>query len=537
MHKDLIVAIFAPTTGEGEMPGRVGTGYPVTDDLILTSRHVLKPENRDRRKSIQVRWFHDQPASGKPPEWTPLDDREERDVQAGLTEECLEELDDRVLVWVGPGDLDAALIRCRRPEYLHKFPVKLPSERKPREGERWQSAGFARANKRDNVREPGQFGGTLRSMAEGAPFFEIVEDAKPIAEEQWQGVSGMPVFVESELLGVVKHVPPNYDHKKLEAIPVWRLFQDEGFKKALGIDEQRERLESARKLLRRLLERSDAATSDFAAELGLSCGNISQCREQLVERLLVEKLPLERLFALALSVRDQRRGKKDKVGAQVAQDLMLTILPAIHHAATVSEVRQCKGDVSVRILALPTKLKTLAEIIMAGADRRAALLRPPATRLVFPEGEACLPEPPESGRDADGKQFARDWRAHLLETFDTDLERFKGAFQDYLKERFIPGDLRSPGAGISEKELLDTVSAQLRQEAGAQDGGLTYYFIARMPENSEARRKREDILAELKLAFPPIAFLRLAGAEPLNVEWERYGKLRDLLYEDLEANR
>ena len=58
-----------------------------------------------------------------------------------------------------------------------------------------------------------------------------------------------------------------------------------------------------------------------------------------------------------------------------------------------------------------------------------------------------------------------------------------------------------------------------------------------MPENPEARRQREDILAELKLAFPPIAFLRLAGAEPLNVEWERYGKLRDLLYEDSEANR
>lgn len=521
MHKDLIVAIFVPTTGEGEMPGRVGTGYPVAEDLILTSRHVIEPKNRDRQKPIRVRWFYDKPASGELPEWTPLNDHQNGDVR----------------VWTGTGDLDAALIRCRRPESLRKFPLDRPSERKPTEGERWQSAGFARANKRDDVREPGQFGGTLRSMAEGASYFEVIEDAKPIAEEQWKGVSGMPVFARSELLGVVKHVPPNYDHKKLEAVPAWRLLQDEGFRKALGLDEQRERLERARKLLRRLLERSDAVTGDLAAELGLPCGDIPKCREQLVERLLVEKLPLERLFELALSVRDKRRGKKDKVGAQVAQELMLTILPAIHDAAVVSDVRRRKSDSSVCPLALPTKLRTLAEIIMAAADRRAAWLRPPATRLVFPEGEACLPEPPESGRDADGKQFARDWRAHLLETFDTDLERFKGAFQDYLKERFIPGDLRSPGAGISEKELLDTVAAQLRQEAGAQDGGLTYYFIARMPENPEARRKREDILAELKRTFPHIAFLRLAGAEPLNVEWERYGKLRDLLYQDPEADR
>ena len=53
---------------------------------------------------------------------------------------------------------------------------------------------------------------------------------------------------------------------------------------------------------------------------------------------------------------------------------------------------------------------------------RAARLRPLATKYADPEGVASLPEPPESGRDADGKQFARDWRAHLVETFDTDLD-------------------------------------------------------------------------------------------------------------------
>ena len=520
MYKDLIVAIFVPTMGQGKMPGRVGTGYPVTDDLILTSRHVIEPENRDRQKPIRVRWFHDKPADGKLPEWIPLDDH----------------LNDDVLVWVGSGDLDAALIRCRRPEYLHKFPANRPSERKPREGERWQSAGFARANKRGDVRRPGKFGGILREPADDDSFFEVLEDAKPIAEEQWQGVSGMPVFAGSELLGVVKHVPPNFDHKKLEAVQTLRMMlRDEEFKKALGIDEQRERLESARKLLRRLLERSEAVTGDFAADLGLPCGDIPKCREQLVERLLVEKLPLERLFALALSVQDKRRGKEDKVGAQVAQEVMLAILPAIHDAAVVAGVRRDKS--SVCPLVLPTKLRTLAEIIMAGADRRAASLRPQQSKHADPEGAASLPEPPESGRDPDGKQFSRDWRTHLLDTFDVDPDRFESTFKDYLKERFIPSHLRSPSADVSEQELLDTIAAQLRLEAEARDGGLTYYFIARMPENPEAREKRESVLARLKRTFPHIAFLRLAGGEPLNVEWERYSKLRDLLYHDPEADR
>ncbi len=344
----------------------------------------------------------------------------------------------------------------------------------------------------------------------------------------------MPIFVASGILGVLCQIPPKHGNKKLEVVPAWLLLRDEGFRKALGVDEQCKRLESARKLLRRLLERSDAATDDFAAELGLPCGDIPKCREQVVERLLVEKLPLERLFELALSVRDKRRGRKDTVGAQIAQDLMLTILPAIHDAAVVADVRRHKGDHSVCPLALPTKLRTLAEIIMAGADRRAARLRSPATRLVFPEGEACLPEPPECGRDADGKQFARDWRAHLLETFDTDLDRFKNAFQDYLKERFIQSELRSAGAGISEEELVQAVAGQLQREAEAKDGSLTYYFIARIPENDEVRKKQEQVLADLKKIYRHVAFLRLAGTDPLDVEMGRYSPLRDLIYEPLD---
>ena len=216
---------------------------------------------------------------------------------------------------------------------------------------------------------------------------------------------------------------------------------------------------------------------------------------------------------------------------------MLTILPAIHDAAVVSDVRRRKSDSSVCPLALPTKLRTLAEIIMAAADRRAASLRPQQSKHADPEGAASLPEPPESGRDPDGKQFSRDWRIHLLETFETDPDRFENTFKDYLKERFIPSHLRSPSADVSEQELLDTITAQLRLEAEARDGGLTYYFIARMPNNSEAREKRESVLAQLKRIFPHIAFLRLAGGEPLNVEWERYSKLRDLLYHDPEADR
>jgi len=307
MQKDLIVAIFASTNAEDPTTGIFGTGYPVAEDLILTSRHVVAPENPNTPAQIEVKWFYDQPADKKSPAWTKAN-----------------------LVWAGTGDLDAALIRCPRPAHLRAFPLDRLIGRKPMKDESWESSGFALANKRGKVRKPGEFGGIVRSMASAAPFFEVVEGAppaetpqEPITQEQWGGASGMPIFVASGILGVLCQIPPKHGNKKLEVVPAWLLLRDEKFREALGIDEQCKRLESARKLLRRLLERSDAATGDFAAELGLPCGDIPKCREQVVERLLVEKLPLERLFELALLVQDKRRGKKDRPGMQVAKDLVL----------------------------------------------------------------------------------------------------------------------------------------------------------------------------------------------------------------------
>ncbi len=510
MQKDLIVAIFASMDTEDATTGVFGTGYPVTEDLILTSRHVVELENRNPPAQIEVKWFYDKPANDESPAWTKAD-----------------------LVWTGKGDLDAALIRCRRPEHLRRFALGQLVARRPAEGERWQSSGFARANKRDEVREPGDFGGIVRSMADGDPFFELVEDAQPVAEEQWKGVSGMPVFVGLEILGVVKHVPPNYDNKKLEAVPAWRLLKDDSFRKALGWDEEGERLERARKLLSRLLDDSEEVTRDFARLLELSCAEIKKCRAEVVEQLLTQT-PLEQLFEWALSVQETRRDKKDRVGARVAADLMLTILPAIHDVAVVSDVRRRKGDAAEFIIALPTELHTLAEIIMAGADRRAARLRPVQVKGYFPDGEFSLPEPPESGRDADGQQFTEAWCKHLVDCFGSDCGRFEQDFRDYLKARFIQSNQRSTAAVKAEERLRKAVAEELRYRA--EEEHLTYYFIAEMSADPKVRQNQEVVLAKLKLDFKAIAFLRLVGGEDLSEERKRYRKLCTLLYQKPEAD-
>ena len=181
-------------------------------------------------------------------------------------------------------------------------------------------------------------------MADDASFFEIIEDAKPIAEEQWKGVSGMPVFAGSEILGVVKHVPPNFDHKKLEAVPAWRLLQDEGFRKALGMDEQRERLESARKLLRRLLEAATRRPAILLARAGVVVRRHRNAASRSSNGCSSRRRRWNGLFELALSIQQKRRGENDQSRrTSRGRTLMLTILPAIHDAAVVADVRRRKG--------------------------------------------------------------------------------------------------------------------------------------------------------------------------------------------------
>lgn len=520
MHKDLIVAIFVPTRSGSDAPkrrnaGAIGTGYPVADDLILTARHVINPPQRSPKAKIRLCWYFAHSGGG-----------------SCASEACWYPIDDAAVVWQGAGDLDAALIRCPIPEALRGYPHGRMSETKPRKDSPWESAGFARADRRNGVREPGNFGGTVRSMAEKAAFFEVLESAQPEDERDWRGASGMPVFVDGAVLGIVKQVPLNYRGKKVEAVPAFRLLEDQKLRALLGLDEARERRERARRYLCALLAGSEALTRELA--LALDCGPQIAT---VVDYLLDRTPPLEDLFAKVLEIQDRLRTGGDKAGAHLAGDLVLVILPALQQASVIAKVRQDRAAVQVPILAIPTKLKTLAEIIMAAADKRPAECLAPATDSVFPEGRYHLPELPESGRDADGERFREDWRAALIAAFGKDDGRFAGLFRQYLRERFIQRDLRSADWIDAERELRETVAYELKARAEDKRQPVTFYFIVSFERDvsADVRRQREADIAALKQEFPHLAFLRLAGEAPLVEEVRRYGKLRSILYEPPES--
>ena len=207
MNKDLLVEIFVPITGSPGL-GKIGTGYPVAKDRILTARHVLFPPNRDPGKPIEIRWHH----------------------QTGETHQWIEIADEAVL-WSGDEHCDAAVIACPLPP--DAGPWGTLSIESPRPAE-WESEGFPEIGKRDDgARVTTAMQGRMHRMAKAASFFALDLNAGPNRDELLKGASGSPVMSEWKLLGVIVECPPHFDTKRLWAVPSCRLLEIPDFCKAI----------------------------------------------------------------------------------------------------------------------------------------------------------------------------------------------------------------------------------------------------------------------------------------------------------------
>ncbi|MCI5162433.1 MAG: hypothetical protein D3917_10550 [Candidatus Electrothrix sp. AX5] len=204
MNKNLIVTIFVPQAGQ-EKEGKIGTGYPVAEDLILTSRHTIDGGNGE----VRVRWHH------------------YKDEDAPGTGWIVQSVND--IVWKGEGELDVVLLRCPRPEKVPEEEWGRIADKKPPSGERWESQGFPCATRCESVRSPDDVSGTTESMADKVSYFVLNVTSPPKDSDMWQGASGMPVFVRDKIFGVVDSVPKNFDGKKLHAVPCWKMFEDTTF--------------------------------------------------------------------------------------------------------------------------------------------------------------------------------------------------------------------------------------------------------------------------------------------------------------------
>lgn len=202
--QDSLVAIHTPTTG-GRGNGLIGTGVQIGNDLVLTARHVVRPEKRSQKPIKLYRWYAEDENRTAP-----------------------ELSDEELIVWESV-DYDVALLRCPQ---LAGIPAMLLNPYAPRDLAEFVTAGFPQAAMIDEKRKPSNFIGKLTLCADIERYFEalVSADKQPDQVEGWRGGSGMPVIVNGRIVGVFGDVTKGTGNGSIRAAPVWKLWKDEQFR-------------------------------------------------------------------------------------------------------------------------------------------------------------------------------------------------------------------------------------------------------------------------------------------------------------------
>ncbi len=480
MDENLLVRIFVPTANGRS---RLGTGYPVARDRILTARHVVCPQDRDDSQPIHVHWDPVGTASA---------------ATAG----------GRVL-WQGGVDWDAAVLECPFPRALTDWGVL--SEQKPAVDARWNSCGFARAGKTSGERKIIGMTGRVLAVRDNQARLELGVEYPPEQREAWHGASGSPVFMQGRICGVVAACEENFRGNRLEATAVWRLVQVPEFRTAIGYDDRAGLLAGIRRALRTHLETSPAAMELLGRELSIAnpSKNSAAWAEDLANALVA--LPVDDLIRKAnhahACLGELSSGKPIDDGGAIEAVASL-LLPVVFDHAVVQSVRTSVSRVDAALVSLPAGTRSVAEIIMAGVDRRPAEFRTPVGENEFPDGELCLDVPPECGRDPTCSEFQKAWHNHVIGKFvsQEDRERYRNDYPTLV--------------ALAADELAHL----------AEQYRCTHYFIFDLPQQETERRAWEAVVGELKKQYQAIVFISLSREfEQVRRERRILRPLRDLL--------
>jgi hypothetical protein len=480
--KKLIVEIFVPLCGSEGKDGEIATGYPVSPKLILTARHPLFPEEpgRDKERPIEMRWRY----PGAPREWQAAGE----------------------IAWESER-WDLALIEYQLPPRVSPWGAWL-SERRPSDDMRWISMGFPRVGgKRDGVREPFHMRGGGFSMLETEDCFCVDSDAGPSADQDWQGASGSPVIVDGRILGALVSVPSGLDGRRLKAAAIWRVLHDErdgprfcelvGFRARDRLRDQilrqaatalRGSSEAVNALDRELVTLADPDGSDNSADPA----------ERIAKRLLNAAVE-DAIRACKSAHKALGPGSAQSAISAVIQ----VIVPAIYDLGTVEAYRAPRAGAAA-LFSLPAANATVAEIIMAGVDRRETLYCPREREDHFPKGRLSLPEPPEGGFDEDGSNAVEALAKHLGDKFcwrqADDLLR---AVDDFVAKRFSG----AASSGASKEHRMQAAAWEIEYQA--TENGRTHYLLLVPPDDEEGRAKMEIMSGELRKRYPGLAVIAL----------------------------
>ena len=504
MDKNLTVEIFVPTLDSAGKVGKIGTGYPIGRDLLITARHVLFPEDRDSDYSIQIRWRHPGLKEGDKG-WTDIDK----------------------IVWERDGEVDVALIKAPIPKNVDGWGFLTPS--RPDDKMEWVSEGFAAAGgKDDGVRRKVAMSGRTCSAGDTDSQFELTNRAPVKEEQQWKGASGSPVFVESRIIGIIITCPPNFDAARLRATPCWKLLEIDSFRKASGYDDQVKLRAQYRDKVVHLLKQSPDAMRTLASELDLEISVSTRKNGPnhhalcLADRLL--ELKIEKLIRTCRSAQRSLQNVDKQHDAKLLSKITRMLLPAAYDFGAIRAIRSNVMDVTQGFVSLPVSISTVAEIIMAKADVRPARYRDDSR---FPEGAYKLPAAPEGGWGEDDDDFQKSWDSHLINLLaGADVGPMVRHWDRYMIRKFA-GD-EEPGRDRRHEQQVKFAANELKHRSINEN--KTYYFVFSLPSEEPGRTQTAHLITDLKHRYPAIVFLSLDSDFDLELkERDMFREVSDII--------
>ena len=462
MNKNLLVEIFVPLTVPAGQ-GKIGTGYPVAKDRILTARHVIRPDKRDFTKPIEIRWHHQPLATRK---WI--------------------EISDQDILWVGDENWDAAVLACSFP--VDAEPWGMLSLESPRP-EKWESEGFPDVGKRDDdTRVATAMQGSMHRMARTAWFFALDLLVGADCDALHQGASGSPVMSDGRLFGVIVQCPPGFDAKRLWAIPICRLLEIPKFCEVIGRTPQKALRELLEEQLVLALSASEEAREALeglmpAIEDELATRDADPWTRRLVNRLVA--LHLEHLIPMLRRAQRDLLAQREFAAARVVVNVSNLILPMVFKRADVRVLQSRMFDADMVLVDVPAASFTVADILMAMADSRPSCFckadgsnKAPVATYRFKK------TPPTSGIDDKLEAWTRNIESDLASKFvDPEDDPF-----------------------LDDPERRQIIASRLAMESEEQ---RTRYMAFRFKTDGD-REKAANALKRIKQRYPMLVLLDLS---------------------------
>ena len=477
MHPESFVRVVAKRKGKGAQ----GTGYFITKDLVLTCRHVV--EDADELLVYGP--------SAKT--------RQDRNWRAEVA-------------WPGREDLDAALLRVQLDDESQEAPVVPLIDDPLARAAEWESRGCvakARFSPDSELEGMIALSGKAQRFLVDAASFQIHLDLTADAED-WQGISGAPIFVRERLIGIISEGSTDFE-RLLKAVPVTALVRDPQFARLTKVTD----LKGARERLISDIEEILVDSKNLRERLagpGYPWAGVGDKAGDLAKAICCQTDTGDVLRALNRAHLEISRSTTETSDTRPLERLCARVLPIFH-------VQKIGLQYEGSLLRLPVHTATMAELLMAGLAERGYRFRPAGKRT--PGEPACRlsTRSSEDGFGLTGLQFI-DFVSHQFDRLFIDRT---GLFDS--DSQLIPSRLRDAAQRLDD---------ELEFLAGPDtDTPIRYYLILQ----GEDEHKTSPLIRDIRENIPAIKLVRLEDyeASQLRKETQELRLLHELLKRSTEG--